>query len=169
MPRDTVDIIGMEGNDFGAQNTELFSPELFEDLFVPFLRVQNDWVHRHTRWKTWYHCCGSITRILPMMIDCGVDVINPVQTSAAGMDPAWLKRTFGSRVVFWGGGVDTQRTLAFASPAQVAAEVRERIRIFAPGGGFVFNPIHNIQQGTPPENIVAAYEAAREAGVYPVG
>ena len=166
---DTVDIIGMEGNDFGAQNTELFSPELFEDLFVPFLRVQNDWVHRHTRWKTWYHCCGSITRILPMMIDCGVDVINPVQTSAAGMDPAWLKRTFGSRVVFWGGGVDTQRTLAFASPAQVAAEVRERIRIFAPGGGFVFNPIHNIQQGTPPENIVAAYEAAREAGVYPVG
>jgi hypothetical protein len=161
---DTVDVIGLEGNDFGAQNAELFSPALFAELFAPFLRIQNDWVHAHTGWKTWYHCCGSITRILPMMIDCGVDVINPVQTSAAGMDPAWLKRTFGSRVVFWGGGVDTQRTLPFASPQQVAAEVRERISIFAPGGGFVFNPIHNIQQGTPPENVVAAYEAAREAG-----
>ena len=166
---DSIDIIGMEGNDFGAQNAELISPELFEELCIPFFREQNAWVHRNTSWKTWYHCCGSITRILPMLIDSGVDVINPVQTSAAGMDPAWLKETFGARVVFWGGGVDTQRTLAFASPAQVAAEVRERIRIFAPGGGFVFNPIHNIQQGTPPENIVAAYEAAREAGVYPVG
>ena len=165
---DSVDIIGMEGNDFGAQNAELISPELFEELCIPFFREQNAWVHRNTSWKTWYHCCGSITRILPMLIDSGVDVINPVQTSAAGMDPAWLKERFGGRVVFWGGGVDTQRTLPFASPDQVAAEVRERMRILAPGGGFVFNPIHNIQQGTPPENIEAAYEAARTAGVYPI-
>ena len=165
---DSIDIIGMEGNDYGAQNAELISPELFEELCIPFFRAQNDWVHRNTGWKTWYHCCGSITRILPMLIEAGVDVINPVQTSAAGMDPAWLKERFGGRVVFWGGGVDTQRTLPFGSPEQVAAEVRERIRIFAPGGGFVFNPIHNIQQGTPPENIVAAYEAARAAGVYPI-
>jgi uroporphyrinogen-III decarboxylase len=165
---DSIDIIGMEGNDFGAQNAELISPELFEELCIPFFREQNDWVHANTRWKTWYHCCGSITRILPMLIDSGVDVINPVQTSAAGMDPAWLKERFGGRVVFWGGGVDTQRTLPFASPEEVAAEVRERIRILAPGGGFVFNPIHNIQQGTPPENIAAAYEAARAAGVYPI-
>jgi len=165
---DSIDIIGMEGNDFGAQNAELISPELFEELCIPFFREQNDWVHRNTGWKTWYHCCGSITRILPMLIDSGVDVINPVQTSAAGMDPAWLKERFGSRVAFWGGGVDTQRTLPFASPDEVAAEVRERIRILAPGGGFVFNPIHNIQQGTPPENIAAAYEAARAAGVYPI-
>jgi hypothetical protein len=165
---DSVDIIGMEGNDFGAQNAELVSPELFEELCIPFFREQNDWVHRNTAWKTWYHCCGSITRILPMLIDSGVDAINPVQTSAAGMDPAWLKERFGGSVVFWGGGVDTQRTLPFASPEEVAAEVRERIRILAPGGGFVFNPIHNIQQGTPPENIAAAYEAARAAGVYPI-
>jgi uroporphyrinogen-III decarboxylase len=103
-----------------------------------------------------------------MLIDSGVDVINPVQTSAAGMDPAWLKERFGDRIVLWGGGVDTQRTLPFASPDEVAAEVRERIRILAPGGGFVFNPIHNIQQGTPPENIEAAFEAARAAGVYPI-
>jgi hypothetical protein len=165
---DTIDVIGLEGNDFGAQNAELISPQLFEELFVPFLRQQNDWVHAHTRWKTWYHCCGSITRILPMMIDCGVDVINPVQTSAAGMDPAWLKRSFGGKVVFWGGGVDTQRTLPFGTPEQVAAEVRERIRVLAPGGGYIFNPIHNIQQGTPPANIAAAYDTARAAGVYPV-
>jgi hypothetical protein len=165
---DSIDVIGMEGNDFGAQNAELIAPDLFEELFVPFLRQQNDWVHRHTAWKTWYHCCGSITRILPMLIDCGVDVINPVQTSAAGMDPAWLKGTFGDRIVFWGGGVDTQRTLPFGTPEQVAAEVRERIRILAPGGGFIFNPIHNIQQGTPPANIAAAYDAARTAGVSPL-
>jgi hypothetical protein len=165
---DSIDIIGMEGNDFGAQNAELVSPDLFEELCIPFFREQNDWVHRNTTWKTWYHCCGSITRILPMLIDSGVDVINPVQTSAAGMDPAWLKERFGDRIVLWGGGVDTQRTLPFASPDEVAAEVRERIRILAPGGGFVFNPIHNIQQGTPPENIEAAFEAARAAGVYPI-
>ena len=165
---DTIDVIGLEGNDFGAQNTELLSPGLFEELFVPFFREQNDWVHAHTSWKTWYHCCGSITRILPLLIDCGVDVINPVQTSAAGMDPSWLKQSFGKKVVFWGGGVDTQRTLPFGSPETVAAEVRERIRILAPGGGFVFNPIHNIQQGTPPANIVSAYDTARTAGIYPV-
>jgi uroporphyrinogen-III decarboxylase len=165
---DTIDVIGLEGNDFGAQNTELLSPGLFEELFVPFFREQNDWVHAHTSWKTWYHCCGSITRILPLLIDCGVDVINPVQTSAAGMDPCWLKRSFGKKVAFWGGGVDTQRTLPFGSPETVAAEVRERLRILAPGGGFVFNPIHNIQQGTPPANIVSAYDTARTAGVYPV-
>jgi len=84
------------------------------------------------------------------------------------MDPAWLKGRFGSRIAFWGGGVDTQRTLPFAGPEEVAAEVRSRLRTFAPGGGFVFNTIHNIQQGTPPENIVAAYDTARVAGRYPL-
>jgi uroporphyrinogen-III decarboxylase len=164
----SIDIIGMEGNDFGAQNSELISPELLEELFIPFFREQNAWVHRNTQWKTWFHSCGSILRILPMLIGAGVDIINPVQTSAAGMDPALLKQRFGGRIVFWGGGVDTQRTLPFASPEEVAAQVRERIRVFAPGGGFVFNPIHNIQQGTPPENIAAAYDTARSAGVYPI-
>ena len=165
---DSIDIIGMDGTDYAAQNAELFSPDTFEELFVPFLRQQNAWVHAHTRWKTWYHSCGSIARLLPMLIEAGVDIINPVQTSAAGMKPELLKERFGGRIVFWGGGVDTQRTLPFASPAEVAAQVRERIRIFAPGGGFVFNPIHNIQQGTPPENIAAAYDAALTAGAYPI-
>jgi hypothetical protein len=165
---DRIDIVGMDGTDYGGQNSELIAPELFEELVIPFFKEQNDWVHTHTNWKTWYHSCGSITRMLPMLIDAGVDIINPVQTSAAGMDPAWLKERFGKRIVFWGAGVDTQRTLPFGSAEEVALQVRERIRIFAPGGGFVFNPIHNIQQGTPPENIVAAYDTARAAGEYPV-
>jgi len=103
-----------------------------------------------------------------MLVEAGLDALNPVQCSAAGMDPRWLKETFGDRLTFWGGGVDTQKTLPFGTPEQVAAEVEERIRIFAPGGGYVFNPVHNIQQGTPPENIVAAFDAARAAGRYPV-
>jgi hypothetical protein len=165
---DNVDILGLDGTDYGAQNAELFNPELFGELYLPFFREQNDWVHEHTAWKTWLHSCGSITAILPILVEAGVDIINPVQTSAAGMDPAWLKREFGDRIVFWGGGVDTQRTLPFGTPEEVAAEVRERIRIFAPGGGYVFNTIHNIQQNTPPQNIAAAYETARSAGAYPV-
>jgi uroporphyrinogen-III decarboxylase len=165
---DSIDIIGMEGTDYAGQDRELISPGMFEELCVPFFRAQNEWVHAHTGWKTWFHCCGSIPRLLPLLIDAGVDVINPVQTSAAGMDPRTLKERVGGRIAFWGGGVDTQRTLPFASPEEVAEEVRERVRIFGPGGGFVFNPVHNIQQGTPPQNIVAAYDAAREAGVYPI-
>jgi hypothetical protein len=166
---DRIDIIGMDGTDYGGQNNEMISPELFEELCIPFFRVQNAWVHGATAWKTWYHSCGSIVRLLPLLIEAGVDIINPVQTSAAHMDPVTLKKRFGGRICFWGGGVDTQRTLPFCGPEEVAAEVRERVRIFAPGGGFVFNPIHNIQQGTPPANIVAAYDAARAAGVYPIG
>jgi uroporphyrinogen-III decarboxylase len=165
---DSIDIIGLEATDYGSQNSELVSPDIFREVCVPFFREQNSWVHGHTGWKTWYHSCGSITHILPMLIGSGVDIINPVQTSAAGMDPPRLKALFGDRVTFWGGGVDTQRTLPFGSPAEVSAQVRERIRTLAPGGRFVFNPIHNIQQGTPPENIVAAYDTARTAGVYPI-
>jgi len=101
-------------------------------------------------------------------VDSHLDIINPVQTSAAGMDQAWLKRTFGDKLCFWGGGVNTQRTLPFGTPEEVAAEVRRTISVFAPGGGYVFNPIHNVQQFTPPENIVAAFDTAREAGRYPI-
>jgi hypothetical protein len=166
---DNIDVVGLDGTDYGSQNAELFSPELFAELYVPLLKIQNRWIHEHTPWKTWQHTCGSVTRILPHLLETGVDILNPLQTSAAGMDPGWLKRSFGGKIAFWGGGVDTQRTLPFASPEEVAAEVRERLRILAPGGGFVFNAIHNVQQGTPPQNIVAAYDTARAAGRYPVG
>lgn len=165
---DNLDILGLDGTDYGSQNNELFSPEVFEELYLPYLKEQNDWVHGNTNWKTWQHTCGSVTRIIPMLIESGLDILNPVQTSAAGMDPAWLKQEFGSKITFWGGGVDTQKTLPFACPEEVNREVAERIRVFAPGGGFVFNTIHNIQQGTPPENILAAYDTARTVGRYPL-
>jgi len=163
-----VDIVGIDGADYGSQRGELFSPRWFENLFLPFYKIQNDWVHKNTTWKTWLHSCGSIANILPMLVESGLDMLNPVQCSAEGMDPAWLKENFGGRLAFWGGGVDTQRTLPFGTPEEVAAEVEERIRIFAPGGGYVFNPVHNIQANTPPRNIAVAYETARRAGTYPL-
>jgi uroporphyrinogen-III decarboxylase len=166
---DNIDILGLDGTDYGAQNAELFSPDTFAELYVPGFRRQNDWVHEHTPWKTWLHSCGSITRILPLLADTGLDILNPVQLSAEGMDARWLKEEFGDRLTFWGGGIDTQKTLPFGTPEEVAEQVRERLRVFAPGGGFVFNTIHNVQQDTPPENIVAAYDTARSAGTYPLG
>ncbi len=165
---DKIDIIGIDGCDYGSQRGELFSPDWFEELFAPYYREQIDWVHRNTTWKTWKHTCGSVAKILPMFVDAGLDAINPVQCSAEGMDPQWLKDTFGERITFWGGSVDTQKTLPFGTPDDVVAEVAERIGIFAPGGGYVFNPVHNVQQGTPPENLVAAYETAVTAGRYPI-
>jgi uroporphyrinogen-III decarboxylase len=165
---DCIDIVGLDGSDYGSQQNELFDPALFEELYVPFFREQNDWIHANTSWKTCQHSCGSITRILPLLVDTHVDIINPVQTSAVGMDPAWLKKTFGRKLTFWGGGVNTQRTLPFGTPEEVAAEVRQNIAALAPGGGFVFNPVHNVQHGTPPENIEAAFRTAREEGRYPL-
>jgi len=162
----SIDILAWDSFDYGSQRAELFSPDWFAEFFAPRWTALNRWVHENTAWKTWQHSCGSIARVLPHLVETGVDCLNPVQCSAAGMDPQTLKERFGSRITFWGGGVDTQRTLPFGTPDEVAAEVRERIRIFAPGGGFVFNPTHNIQAGTPPENVLAAFDAAREAGAY---
>ena len=165
---DTIDVIGLDGADYGSQKAELFSPDWFAELHVPFLKEQNAWVHANTSWKTWQHSCGSLAKLLPLLVETGLDILNPVQCSAAGMDAQGLKEKFGDDLVFWGGGVDTQRTLPFGTPEEVAAEVTDRIRTLAPGGGFVFNPIHNIQHGTRPENILAAYDTAREAGQYPL-
>ena len=144
------------------------APELWRDLYLPALKEHFDWIHEHTTWKVFEHSCGSIANLVGDLADAGLDALNPVQTSAAGMDPKWLKESFGDRLTFWGGGVETQTTLPFASPDQVRDEVRQRIETFAPGGGFVFNPVHNIQPNTPPENIAAAYETAIEAGRYPI-
>ena len=114
------------------------------------------------RWKTFKHSCGSSERFFESMIDAGIDIINPVQCSAKGMDPRMLKEKYKGRLVFWGGGVDTQRTLPFGTPAEVRAEVLERCEIFSQGGGFVFNAIHNVQASTPVENMVAMFEAVKE-------
>lgn len=165
---DHIDIIEVSGDDYGTQKGPTFSPATFADLYAPCFRRLNDWVHEHTCLKTWYHCCGSVYALLPTFIEMGVDIVNPVQTSAADMSPARLKAEFGGRIVFWGGGVDTQRVLAFGSPEEVAEQVRERLRVFAPGGGFVFCPIHNIQHGVQAANTVAAYEAAKQHGRFPI-
>ncbi len=156
----------LSGTDFGAQNGPFVSPRIYRDLFLPFHKLVNDWVHRHTSWKTFIHSCGSVWALVEDFIAAGFDILNPVQTSAADMDPAELKKKFGDRITFWGGGVDTQRTLPFGTPEEVRREVRERLRIFGSGGGFVFNAVHNIQALVPVENVLAMYEAAREFGQY---
>ena len=159
---ENVDVVAVTGLDFGTQRSEWFSPEVFREVYMPGLRTQFGWIKQNTTWKTFEHSCGSIPNLIGDLADAGLDALNPVQTSAAGMGPVWLKETFGDRVTFWGGGVETQSTLPFGTPEQVRHEVRERMDIFAPGGGFVFCPVHNIQPCTPPENIIAAYETARE-------
>ena len=123
----------------------------------------NDWIHEHTPWKTFIHSCGSVVLLLPDIIEAGFDILNPVQCSAVGMDPKMLKEKFGDKLTFWGGGIDTQRTLPFGTPEEIRKEVRERIAIFGAGGGFVFNTVHNVQANTPAENLVALYEEFRKA------
>jgi len=144
------------------------APQTYRDLYKPFHKRVNDWVHKNTQWKTFIHSCGSVLALIEDFIEAGFDILNPVQCSASGMEPLELKKRFGGRISFWGGGVDTQRTLPFGTPEEVKKEVRERIEIFGPGGGFIFNAIHNIQARTPLENVQAMFEAVREYGCYPL-
>jgi hypothetical protein len=160
---DRVTAAFITGTDFGTQNGPFISPTAYRNLYQPFHRRINDWIHEHTPWKTFIHTCGSVVQLLPDIIDAGFDVLNPVQCSAAGMDPQTLKDRFGDALTFWGGGVDTQKTLPFGTPDQVRREVRDRIALFNRGGGFVFNTIHNVQANVPAENLVALYEAVKEA------
>jgi hypothetical protein len=159
-------VVWVSGTDFGSQNSCFISPRAFRDLYKPFYRRVNDWIHEHTPWKTFIHSCGSIQPLIPDIVEAGFDILNPVQTSAANMQPAELKAKFGRQVTFWGGGVDTQSTLPFGTPDEVAAQVRERLATFGQGGGFVFNPIHNVQAGVPVENLLAMYETVRDFGRY---
>lgn len=163
-----VHVLFVSGTDFGMQTGPFISPETFRQLYQPFLKQINAWVHAHTTWKTFIHSCGSVAALLPDFVAAGFDVLNPVQVSAAGMDPAALKARFGDQIVFWGGGVDTQRTLPFGRPEEVRTQVRERIRALGPGGGLVFNTVHNVQAGVPAPNLLALYEAVRDYGEYPL-
>ena len=163
-----VAVAYLTGTDFGAQNGPFVSPMTYRNLFLPFHKQVNDWVHRNTTWKTFIHSCGSVWALLEDFIAAGFDILNPVQCSAAHMNPFDLKGKYGGRLTFWGGGIDTQSTLPFGSPQEVREEVRERIRAFAPGGGFVFNAVHNVQALVPVENVLAMYRAAREYGTYPL-
>ncbi|HOU12048.1 MAG TPA: uroporphyrinogen decarboxylase family protein [Anaerolineae bacterium] len=165
---DRVSVVMVTGTDFGAQSGPFISPKAYQSLYQPFHARVNTWIHTHTPWKTFIHSCGSVYALIPDFIDAGFDILNPVQCSAAHMDPVALKQNFGDRITFWGGGVDTQKTLPFGAPDDVRREVRERLRIFAPGGGFIFNTIHNVQPLSPVENVLALYQTVREYGEYPI-
>ena len=156
---DRVHVVFMDGTDLASQNSLFCSPDTYRELYLPYARQLNDWIHAHTKWKTLKHCCGGCAPLIDGFIEAGYDVLNPVQTSAAGMDPEQLVEMYGDRIVFWGGGVDTQQTLPFGTPDEVRRQVTERLDIFGRKNGFVFNTIHNIQCNTPVENLLAMFEA----------
>ncbi|MBN1973810.1 MAG: hypothetical protein JW787_09240 [Sedimentisphaerales bacterium] len=158
-----VQVVFVSGTDFGTQRGPFISPQAYRDLYKPFQKAINDKIHELTSWKVFMHCCGSIYKLLPDIIEAGFDVLNPVQCSAAEMDPQRLKNEFGDQLVFWGGGVDTQKTLPFGTPEEVYNEVRERIKIFSPNGGFVFNSIHNVQSNVPTKNLLAMFKAIEDS------
>jgi len=150
------------GTDFGTQISTFCSVDAFRSLYLPYYRRINDWIHDHTPWKTFKHSCGAVASLIPSFIEAGFDILNPVQCSATGMDPLRLKKEFGADLVFWGGGADTQKTLAFGTPAEVREEVLRRCEIFGKSGGFVFNAVHNVQANTPAANVAAMIEAVKE-------
>ena len=155
------------GDDLGSQKSPQISVDMFRELFKPYFTQICDLVHKlcpHV--KVLLHCCGSVMPLIPEFIECGIDALNPVQTSAANMDPTVLKREFGKDIVFWGGGISTQTTLCHGSVEDVRDEVKERIGIFKPGGGYIFTVEHDIQEHVPPEKIMAVFETAQECGEY---
>ncbi len=160
---DVVQVAVITGTDFGTQRGLFCSLDSYRDLFKPYHIRVNQLIHQKTNWKTFIHTCGSVWDLLPDLIEAGFDILNPVQCSAAKMDPRALKREFGKDLVFWGGGVDTQKTLPFGTPDEVYREVRQRIDVFNDGGGFVFNAIHNILGNTPLENAQAMFKAIRDS------
>lgn len=148
-------------DDFGTQRAPFLSVRMFRELVMPAYQRGLDWVHAHTSWKVMLHSDGALYPLIPSIIEMGVDILNPVQTTAAGMDARRLKAEFGAKLVFWGGSCDPQTTLTFGNPAQVAEETRGNLEVFTSGSGYVFAPVHNIQATVPPENIVALFDAAR--------
>jgi hypothetical protein len=157
-----IDVAFICGTDFGTQNSTFCSPETYTDMWLPYYKKVNDWIHNNTGWKTFKHSCGAIETFMDLFIESGFDIINPVQINASGMDPRILKKKYGEKIVFWGGGVDTQGVFAFGTPEQVKDQVRRQCEIFNNGGGFVFNTVHNIQANVPFENVVAMLETLKE-------
>jgi hypothetical protein len=159
---DNVHAVFLCGTDFGTQTSTFCSEKTFRELYFPYYKIMNDWIHHNTKWKTFKHSCGSVRSFIPAFIECGFDILNPVQLSAANMDALELKTEFGRDIVFWGGGVDTQKTLAMGTPDEVYNEVRARCEILGKDGGFVFNTVHNIQANTPIENVKAMIRALKQ-------
>ena len=162
---DILDVV-MIGDDITGQEGPLFSPQFYRDVVRPRQQRIIDVIKKKSRCKIWYHTCGDCSVYIPDLIDMGIDILNPVQINTAGMDPGKLKAMYGKDLVFWGGGIDSQRVLPFASPHKIRDEVKRNLEAFMPGGGYVFNNVHNIQPGVPPENIVALFDAAYEFGFY---
>jgi hypothetical protein len=159
---DKIQAMQISGTDFGTQRGPIMSNADFREFYQPYYKKINDWIHQNTGWKTFYHCCGSIYKLLPDFYETGIDILNPVQCSAEDMEPRRLKDKWGDKFTFWGGGVNTQKTLPFGTPEEVYDEVMERLSIFAPGGGYIFNTVHNIQGPTPVANILAIFNAIRD-------
>ena len=157
-----IDVMFICGTDLGTQDSQFCSDATFRDLYLPYYKKMNDWIHQNTTWKTFKHSCGAMVPLLPGLIDAGFDIINPVQINAKGMDSKFLKREFGDKLVFWGGGVDTQITMMHGTPAQVRDEVKRQCDIFGQDGGFVFNAVHNLQANMPVENAIAMIDTLRE-------
>jgi len=160
---DRVQVAFVTGTDFGTQRGRFCSAQTYRELYKPFHLAVNLRIHERTKWKTFIHSCGAVFPLIPEFITAGFDVLNPVQCSARGMEPRALKREFGKDLVFWGGGVDTQKTLPFGTPEEVYREVRERIDIFNDGGGFVFSSIHNVQSNVPLKNLLAMFRAVHDS------
>lgn len=165
---DEMTIIVREDDDYGHQSGLQISPDIFRRLIKPRWRRLFDFMKEKAAGKIYiyFHSCGAIRRLIPDLIEVGVQILNPIQVSAEGMDTRELKAKFGKDLTFWGGGVDTQYILPYGSPMEVRNEVRRRIADLAPGGGFVFTPVHNIQADVPPENLIAMWEALEEFGRY---
>jgi len=157
-----IEVIVMSGTDFGSQHGPFISPAAYRDMFKPLHRAMNDWVHENTPWKTFFHTCGSIAAFLDDFAEAQVDILNPVQISAFGMEPELLKEQYGDRFVFWGGGVDSQGVLSFGTPEEVRLQVAHNIEVFSRGGGFVFNNVHNIQTTVPLDNLLAFFATLKK-------
>lgn len=163
---DLVDIVG-EGDDYGTQQSQLIAPEQFKEYYLPHFKRVFDFIKsKNSKVKILFHSCGNVRPVVPAFIEMGVDILNPVHVTATGMEPVQLKKDFGKDIVFWGGGVDTQHILPNGTPQEVKDDVKRNIDALAPGGGFVFSAVHNIQAEVPPQNIAAMLEALKEFGKY---
>jgi len=159
---DMITVIQTNGTDFGTQLGPFCSPDQYRDLYLPYQKKVNGWIHDNTNWKTFMHCCGSIVPLIELIVEAGFDILNPVQFSSAQMEPEMLKDKYGDKLVFWGGGVDTQKTLPFGKPQEVRDQVHRQIESFSSEGGFVFSTVHNIQACVPVENLLAMFESIAE-------
>ena len=160
-----VDVIA-QMDDYGTQNSQLISPRMFRKLMKPRWKIILDRIHQLApQAKCFFHSCGNVRPIIPDFIEIGVDILNPIHVRAAGMNPLTLKQDFDKELVFWGGGVDTQGVLPYGSPQEVAEDVKRNIDIFAPGGGYVFSPVHNIQADVPAQNLESMFRTLQEYNI----